>query len=115
MKWLQSAVVDIAITAVIVLWVFGILPDWAKWIVYIYTPLIAALKILAIATGLNKVNTKQTGNEPPSLFYHLLFAINVATLLYAHFTQQHMEPGIMAGIWVLTWILSAVSERKKYA
>lgn len=115
MKWLQSAVVDIAITAVIVLWVFGILPEWSKWIVYIYTPLIAALKILALASGLDKVKSKQTGNEPPSLFYHLLFAINVAALLYAHFANSHMEPAILAGIWVLTWILSAISERRKMA
>ena len=115
MKWLQSAFVDIAITAVIVLWVFGILPDWAQWIVYIYTPLIAALKLIAFATGLDKVKTKTATNTPPSLFYHLLFAINVATLLYAHFAYRHLEPGIMAGLWVLTWILSALSERRKPA
>ena len=113
MKWLQSAFIDIGITLIIVLWVFGFLPEWGKWIVYIYTPLIAALKILAFATGLDKVKTKNTGNEPPSLFYHLLFAINVAVLLYAHFAQQHMEPGILAGIWVFIWILSALSERRK--
>ena len=115
MKWLQSAVIDISITVVIVMWVFGILPEWAQWIVYIYTPLIAAIKLLAFVTGLDKVKTASTGNEPPSLFYHLLYAINVAALLYAHFAHQHLEPGIMAGLWVLTWILSVLSERRKMA
>lgn len=115
MKWIQSAFVDIAITLTIVLWVFGILPEWAQWVVYIYTPLMALLKILAFTTGLDKVKTKKTGNEPPPYFYHVLFAINVAALLYAHFAYKHLEPGIMAGLWVLIWILSALSERRKMA
>ena len=115
MKWLQTAFIDIAISLVIVLWVFNILPEWTQWIVYIYTPLIAVLKILAFATGLDKVKSKTSGNEPPALFYHLLFAVNVAALLYDHFVNLHLIPGIMAGIWVITWVLSVLSERRKMA
>ena len=113
MKWLQSALVDIAITAVIVLWGLGLIGEWGKWVVYVYTPFIAALKLIALATGLNKVKQKSTGNEPPSLFYHLLFAINVATLVYVYFTSNDMIPAIMAGLWILTWVISAMSERRK--
>ena len=113
MKWLQSAIVDIAITAAIVLWALGIVPEWGKWIVYIYTPFIAAIKLLALATGLDKVKQKTTGDAPPSLFYHLLFAINVATLVYVYYTSSDMVPAIMAGLWILTWIISAMSDRRK--
>ena len=113
--WLRNVVVDLTITAVIVLWALGVLPDWARWIVYVYTPLIALLKIMAMATGLDKVKQKATPDEPPALFYHLLFGINVATLLYAYFAQQDIVVGIMAGLWLVTWVLSAFSERRKYA
>ena len=111
--WLKNVIVDIAVTAVIVLWALGILPDETRWAIYIYTPFIALLKIAALATGLDRVKQKQSGDPPPTGFFHLLFAINVSMLLYSYFVHLNVIMGIMAALWAVTWVLSVASSRRQ--
>ncbi len=113
MKWIKHVIIDLAIACIIVLWTFGLLPDAWKWVIYLYTPLITAIRLLALTTGLDRIKQTSTGHEPPGGFYHLLFVINISCLAYYAVTYRHVLAGVMAGLWLLTWILSSISERRK--
>lgn len=112
MAWLKNALIDLLVTAVIVIYVFTE-AEWGYWIIVIYTPLILLLKIGAIASGAAKI-VRKTGKKDvesaPNWFYHVLYATNFSLLLYAYLL--HASPWILAGGWAVIWILSAVHEAR---
>lgn len=107
MSWLKNVVVDIAVTLVIILVTNGALPSGAEWIVYIYTPFMLVLKIMSLSTGVKQVKQQQKGeSQAPEWFFHVLFAINVAALLYSQWWW-------MGAMWVAIWGISLYIERRK--
>ena len=106
MGWLKNVVIDVAVTIIIILVTLNVLPEWADWIVYIYTPFMLLLKALALFSGVNKIKQKETGDEPPPWFFHALYAINLGALVYAQWW-------LIAGQWALIWLFSFVIEKRK--
>lgn len=107
MAWLKSVLLDIAITIFIALATTGVLP-WAQWVVWVYTPFMLALKALAFfAGGFGQVRRKAApaGETPPQLFFHALYAINLALLATSGWW-------ITAGQWALIWIFSVLIDRR---
>ena len=104
MKWLQSVLIDIAITVVIlVATVLG--PEWATWVVWIYTPFMVLMKVLAFF-GSGMVGAFKPGQAaPPPWFLHLLYAVNTGALLVNSWW-------IWAAQWALIWILSFAAEAR---
>jgi hypothetical protein len=95
MGWLRHAIVDIAVTVIILIAVFAS-QVWAMWIVWIYTPFLLLLKIGALTGGVGR-----SAEGVPDWFYHVLYAVNVAVLLFAALYW-------VAGAWVAIWLISAV-------
>jgi hypothetical protein len=103
MTWLKNVVVDLAIMIVIVLATTGVIP-WTQWVVFIYTPFMLALKALAFfGGGLKAVSKpqKQAAEAPPALFFHALYAVNVAVLALSGWW-------LTAAQWALIWVLSSL-------
>ncbi|MEQ9105749.1 MAG: hypothetical protein RIE53_13750 [Rhodothermales bacterium] len=100
MSWLKHVIVDLAITAVIILYALQG-PEWAWWILVIYTPLLIVLKLLAMSSGVAGAVKAKGGNEPPDWFFHVIYAVSVLLLLRA-------DDYLLAAGWAVIWILSAV-------
>lgn len=105
MSWLKNVIIDVLITVLIVLVTSNVLPEWANWIVLIYTPFMLALKALALFSGINKIKMQKPENSPPAWFFHVLYAINVAALVYGQWY-------ITAGQWALIWLISFFIEMR---
>ncbi|MEM8485685.1 MAG: hypothetical protein AAF564_09045 [Bacteroidota bacterium] len=103
MGWLKDAVIDIAVTVLIVLVTVNALPEWADWIILIYTPFILVLKAITFFGGIQMKKPKGA-DAPPVWFFHALYAINVAALLYSQWW-------LVGGQWVLIWLLSFLIEK----
>ncbi len=100
MTWIKNAVIDVAITAVIVAYTLT-LAAWGWWIIAIYTPLMLLLKIFALSGA--AVNVQRKADSVPSWFYHVLYGLNVALLLYSAFVYAAIG-------WAAIWILSTIAE-----
>lgn len=105
MHWIKNALIDIAITVLIVLAVTLDLA-WARWIVLIYTPLMLILKIVALLGSQTIGQLKRKDDDVPAWFYHALYAVNV------------IVPAIdgwwlVAGGWALIWLLSLAADVRK--
>ncbi len=105
MKWIQGVLLDIAVTVCIaVATLQG--AEWAKWVVWIYTPFMLVLKIAAyFGPSMVKKKRKDRPDEPPPWFHHLLYAINVLLLSVARWWLE-------AAGWLAIWIISYLTERK---
>ncbi len=104
MNWLKNVVIDVAITAVIAIWAFTG-PEWAWWVIAIYTPLLFVIKVTALTSGLSKVSA-QTKDATPTWVYHVIYAANLVLLLIG-------EWWIAAAAWAIIWVMSAAYEQKK--
>lgn len=102
MTWIKNAIIDIAITAVIIAYALT-LATWSWWIIAIYTPLMVLLKVFALSGAASSVQRK--ADDVPSWFYHVLYATNVVLLLTASFYYAAIG-------WAAIWILSSVAESK---
>lgn len=105
MAWIKNVLIDLAVTVVIALLAWQ---DWrwAEVAVWIYTPLMAALKALALFAGSLGGLDRGLG-AAPDWFYHLIYAINVGVLAAD-------ARWILAGLWVLIWALSVIAERRAF-
>jgi hypothetical protein len=103
MKWLRNVVVDLAATLVILAWVAQGW-TWAAWAVWIYTPLMLVLK--AAALGLGSLLGRADRGDVPGWFYHLVYAANVALLVYG-------AAWVLAAMWAAIWGLSAMAARRQ--
>lgn len=102
MHWLKDVIIDIAITVVILAYAIG-QPQWAWWIIVIYSSLMLLLKGAALSSPMLSGMSTKKGQEVPFWFYHILYAVNVFALL----TQRWY---LMAGVWAAIWILSIASD-----
>ncbi len=103
MSWLKDVIVDILVTVSIAL---ATLQDavWAKWVVWIYTPFILFLKVVAFfgPSVVKKVGkAKQEG--APDWVFHLLYGANVILLAGA---QWWLEAAGWAAIWLISYLAS---------
>ncbi len=103
MGWLKNAVIDIAVTVLIVLVTSNVLPEWADWIVLVYTPFILLLKATSYFGGI-QVKKPKGEDAPPTWFFHALYAINTAALFYSQWW-------LVGGLWVLIWLFSFLIEK----
>ena len=99
MKWLKDVVIDLIVTMLIAVAVFGGF-SWALWIVWIYTPLMLVLKALAFFSVNLQTLTRKQGPAPPAWFFHLLYGVNEALLAYGRLW-------VLAGLWIAIWVFSA--------
>ena len=105
MKWLKHVVLDLAVTAMIVL-AAPLNQTWAGWIVLGYTPLMLALKAFAAFGPSLAVTARKPAADPvPAWFHHLLYAVNVVTLFAAGWKT-------VAALWAVIWVLSWLAESK---
>ena len=104
MRWLKSILLDIAILVVIVVFVFQG-AEWARLTVLIYTPLMLALKALALAGARSVPKMKKAVSDVPPVVYHALYGANVALLLYG-------REYLLAAGWILIWVLSVVIDSR---
>ena len=106
MSWLKHVVVDLAVTLLIALTTTRVLPAWAEWIVYIYTPFMLILKITAYFAELKKMSPKkQDEGQPPAWFYHVLYAVNVGMLGFSGWWATFAQ-------WIVIWFVSILIDRK---
>lgn len=110
MDWIKNALVDIAVTVLIVL-AATMDQSWARWIVLIYTPLMLILKVVAFLGSRSLGQLKQKGSGVPSWFYHALYAVNVLVSGVAAITGAR-QWWLIAGGWALIWALSAAGEMR---
>ena len=80
MNWIKNVILDIAMTGVITNWV-STGPEWAYWVILIYTPLLLLLKLTTVSSGLSKV-AALAGDATPNWFYHLFDAANLVALMF---------------------------------
>ena len=104
MSWLKHVILDLAVTALIIFAVATQL-EWARWIVLIYTALLIVLRVGGLFGRGGTAGLKLQPTGVPILFYHLLYAVNVAALALGRWW-------LLAGLWLLIWILSYIQQRK---
>ena len=105
MKWIKEVVLDIAITILIILAVTTEMP-WLRMFIIAYTVIMVVLKIIAFSSSsFSPILRGRQRPTAPVWFIHLLYAVNVAFLLV-------FKWWIVAGLWVLIWIFSWLTERK---
>ncbi|HET6568157.1 MAG TPA: hypothetical protein VFG50_09345 [Rhodothermales bacterium] len=102
MHWLKDVVIDIAITLVILAYALW-QPQWAWWIVVVYSSLMLLLKGAALSSPLLTGMSTKKGQEVPFWFYHILYAVNVFALLTLRWY-------VMAGVWAAIWIMSIAAD-----
>ncbi len=105
MPWIKHVLIDLAVTLLIVL---GALLDlnWVRWILYVYTPLMLALKLLAVGSGSFLQQKTGSRDQPPDWFFHLLYAVSFGTLLFVGWWT-------LGGLWAAVWLLSAYGALRK--
>jgi flagellar biosynthesis protein FliQ len=106
MAWIKNVLLDIAITTLIVIWLF-LGNTWAYWAIIIYTPFLLLLKIVALSSGISQA-TAQTSDSTPTWFYHGIYAINLILLLVGKWY-------LVAGAWAIIWVLSAYQQSRTVA
>lgn len=107
MAWLKTVVIDLVMVLVAFVAVFAA-QEWAWWIIAVYTPLMLLLKIFAFAGGAFLSQVKGKGPTAPPVFFHVIYAIMVALMLYAGWW-------LLAAGWAGIWLLSFVAERRAIA
>lgn len=104
MDWIKTIIIDLIVTAVIIVAVTTDLA-WARWAVVIYTPIMLILKIVALVGGSFTKQFKPRGPEAPAWVLHLLYAANVVALGLASWW-------ITAAQWLAIWIISYIEWRQ---
>ena len=112
MAWIKNALIDIAVTVLIVLTAVLDL-TWARWLVLIYTPFMLIIKVIAFLSSQSIGQLQRKGDGVPSWFYHALYATNIAAMagyaLIAAGTFAYQGWMLAAG-WAAIWILSIAAE-----
>ena len=74
--------------------------QWGKWVLFVYTPFMVLMKGVAAFSGSVTTLPKRSRAEAPAWFYHVLYGLNVAILLFAGWW-------LLAAGWLAIWALSA--------
>ncbi len=104
MSWIKSIILDLIILGVIITMVITG-AEWARWVILIYTPLMVALKLIAVAGARSVPKMRKAVSGVPAVVYHLLYGANVALLLFG-------KEYLLAAGWALIWVLSIVVESR---
>ena len=103
-NWLKEVVVDIMVTLFIAV-AIALGDSWMWWVLAVYSGLLTIAKGLVLR-GDGFPNRTQKSKQAPEWFFHLLYAVNVALLVYAGWWY------LMAG-WCLIWLFSYLGLRTK--
>lgn len=112
MPWIKNALIDIAVT-VLILITAALDLTWARWIVLIYTPLMLIMKVMAFLGSQSLGQLQRKGDDVPGWFYHALYATNVAVMTgYAFVSVDTVarHAWMLAIGWAAIWILSIAAE-----
>lgn len=112
MPWIKNALIDIAVTVLIVLTAVLDL-TWARWIVLIYTPFMLIMKAVAFLGSQSIGQLQRKGDSVPTWFYHALYATNIVVMAgYAFVSAGPVaRHGWMLAVgWAAIWILSIAAE-----
>lgn len=103
MTWLKNAVLDIALTALVITAVVTQV-DWLRFFIVAYAGIMLFMKIGVYRSDqmTKRLNKKE---EVPAWFNHLLYAIDVAAPLFFGFW-------LMAGLWAAVWLISFLTHQK---
>lgn len=112
MTWLKNVVVDILVSAVIIIAVLSKI-EWLSIVVIAYTILMLVLKFLAILSdpfmkSVQKGKTKV--RQAPLWFTSSLYALNVFVLLGFSWYYTAAQWGL---IWLFSWMAFKKSEKTK--
>ncbi|MDX1430232.1 MAG: hypothetical protein R3282_08090 [Rhodothermales bacterium] len=104
MAWLKETIIDVLVTICIALATLQDL-EWARWVVWIYTPFMLLLKIGVYfgPTVVKRGKKEKTGGAPDWVF-HLLYGANVVLLLAAQWW-------LVAAGWAAIWLISYLGNR----
>lgn len=103
MRWLKNALIDLAVTVVIVIaTIWG--PSWAVWIVLVYTPLMLVIKIAVLTSDWTR-QMRRSDHDVPAWFYHVLYAVNTILLLSHGWWFTGAQ-------WIGIWVLSVLNDRQ---
>lgn len=101
MAWIKEVIIDVLVTLCIALATIQSV-EWAKWVVWIYTPFILLLKVIAyFGPAVVKRAGRRGKQVAPDWIFHVLYAANV--LLLAAF-QWWIEGAGWAAIWLISYL-----------
>jgi len=103
MNWLKNAILDIALTGLIITAVVTQV-DWLRFFIIAYAGIMLFMKLGVYRSDqlASKVNKK---DEVPAWFNHVLYAVDLAAPLYAGYW-------LMAGLWGAIWFVSWLTQQK---
>ena len=104
MQWIKNIVWDLVVTVVVIV---GVWFDYTVlyWIIAAYTALMVVTKALTAFTESWNQIIRKARNNTPDVVIHLIYAINLAILLYGKWW-------IVAGGWALVWLFSWLAQRR---
>ncbi|MDR9419007.1 hypothetical protein [Gracilimonas sp.] len=97
MTWIKDAWLDVIILLFIISLAFYS-NSVLEIVLWVYTALLLLSKLLALF--MPSLQRRANKSEAPSLFYHIIYGITVAVLLYSGFYY-------LAGAWIIVWGISA--------
>lgn len=102
-NWITDILVDLIVTGVIICAVI-LEYQWLFFVVLGYTLLLLLIKFFVVISNQFQAITKKGKSNAPAWIYHLLYTINVITLLIFgwYFT---------AAAWIIIWSFSIYSSK----
>lgn len=104
MNSVKAILVDICVTIFIAaaVWLHD---PWMWWVIAVYTVLMLIAKGVALySDGL--LQRSQKNNNEKELFIHILYALNIILLGFAHWWY-------LSALWILIWLFSYLGKLKK--
>ena len=102
MSWIKHIIVDLCVTAIVVIAAFSA-ATWATWALLVYTPFLVVMKFIGfLAVGFTRTLKRDSGGVPNAV-YHLLYAANLSLLAFGGLW-------LLAGQWAAIWLLSIATE-----
>lgn len=99
MKWLKDAYLDVVVLLIIL--TYAIYPSGVLNIVlWVYTGLLLISKLLIFV--MPTLNSKANKTSAPPLFYHIIYGLTVAILIY-------IKNYYLGSAWIVIWIVSVIS------
>ena len=103
MKWFKYVVWDVAVTLYILVSVL-VKQNWMFLLLMIYTIVMLIARIAAMG-GAKTTKLRRTQNQVPEWFFHVLYAVNVAALIWG-------DRIVLAVLWAGIWGLAFYTQKK---
>ncbi len=102
-RWLKDVILDVVALSLIL--IYAITSNTVlEIILWVYTVLLLLGKVLYFS--FNYLQKKADTEQVPSIFYHFIYLISVAALIFS-------PNYYLAAAWLVIWILSAIAMAKK--